>query len=94
MIKSILGLSLVLGLASLSLGSAAFAGQQTTTRTGPNGNAQTTNRTYGNGQQKTTRTGPNGNVQTTNRTYGNGQQTTTRTGPNGNVQTTNRTFQR
>jgi hypothetical protein len=91
--KTIFSLSIV-GLVVLSLGQVAFAGQQTTTRTGPNGNTQTTNRLFGNGQQTTTRTGPNGNTQTTNRTYGNGQQTTIRTGPNGNVQTTNRTFRR
>jgi hypothetical protein len=91
--KTIFSLSIV-GLAVLGLGQAAFAGQQTTTRTGPYGNTQTTNRTYGNGQQTTTRTGPYGNTQTTNRTYGNGQQTTTRTGPYGNTQTTNRTFHR
>ena len=62
--KSILCLSLSLGLSLLGLNSTAFA-QQTTTRTGPNGNTQTTNRTWGNGQQSTTRTGPNGNSQTT-----------------------------
>jgi uncharacterized protein (UPF0333 family) len=90
--KSILNLSLALGFVVLGFGQAAFAGQQTTTRTGPNGNSQVTNRTYGNGQQTTTRTGPNGKAQVTNRTYGNGQQTTTRTGPNGNVQTTKRTI--
>jgi hypothetical protein len=89
--KTIISLS-ILGFTVLGLGQAAFAGQQTTTRTGPNGNTQTTNRTYGNGQQTTTRTGSNGNTQTTKRTYGNGQQTTTRTGPNGKTQTTNRTF--
>jgi hypothetical protein len=70
----------------------AFAGTQTTTRTGPNGNVQTTNRTRGGGSQTTTRSGPNGNVQTTNRTVSPGSQTTTRTGPNGNEQTTNRTW--
>lgn len=65
--KSILCFSLSLGLSILGLNSAAFA-QQTTTRTGPNGNTQTTNRSWGNGQQTTTRTSPNGNTQTTNRT--------------------------
>ena len=90
--KSILSLSIALGLACFGFSQAAFAGQQTTTRTGPNGRSQVTNRTYGNGQQTTTRTGPNGNSQVTNRTYGNGQQTTTRTGPRGNTGTTTRTF--
>ncbi len=69
----------------------AFAGSRTTTRIGPNGNVQTTNRTYSPGSQTTTRTGPNGNVQTTNRTWGGGQQTTTRTGIYGNQQTIIRT---
>jgi hypothetical protein len=94
MSKSILSLSVALGLTLLGFNQAAFAGQQTTTRTGPNGKTQITNRTYGNGQQTTTRTGPYGNTQTTNRTYGNGQQTTTRTGPYGNTQTTHRSFHR
>jgi hypothetical protein len=49
---------------------AAFAGSQTTVRTGPNGNQQTTNRTWGGGQQTTVRTGPKGNQQTTTRTFG------------------------
>lgn len=88
--KSILSFSCALGLALLGMGSAAFA-QQTTTRTGPNGNSQTTTRTAGNGQQTTTRTGSNGNSQTTTRTAGDGQQTTTRTGSNGRSQTTIRT---
>ncbi len=66
--QSILNLSLALGFIVIGFGQAAFAGQQTTTRTGPNGKPQVTNRTYGNGQQTTTRTGPNGNVQTTKRT--------------------------
>jgi hypothetical protein len=90
--SSILGLSLAFGVAIFSFSQAALA-QQTTTRTGPNGNTQTTIRTLENGQQTTTRTGPNGNTQTTNRTSENGQQTTTRTGPNGNTQTTTRTLQ-
>jgi hypothetical protein len=91
--KSILSFSFALGLAFFTLNGAAFA-QQTTVRTGPNGNSQTTNRTWGNGQQTTTRTSPNGNSQTTNRTWGNGQQTTTRTGYRGNSQTTTRTINR
>jgi hypothetical protein len=72
----------------------AFAGEQTTTRTGPYGNQQTTQRTWSSGQQTTTRTGPYGNQQTTDRTWGNGQQTTTRTGPYGNQQTTTRSLER
>jgi hypothetical protein len=90
--KSILTFSLALSLACLGFGQTAIAGQQTTTRTGPNGNSQVTNRTFGNGQQTTTRTGPNDNSQVTNRTISNGQQTTIRTGPNGNSQVTTRTF--
>jgi uncharacterized protein (UPF0333 family) len=89
--KSILSLSISIGLLVIGFSQTAFA-QQTTTRTGPNGNSQVTNRTYGNGQQTTTRTGPKGNSQVTNRTYGNGQQTTTRTGPKGNSQVTNRSI--
>jgi type IV secretory pathway VirB6-like protein len=88
--KSILSISFVLGLSLVSFSQASFA-QQTTTRSGPNGNTQTTTRAAGNGQQTTTRTAPNGNTQTTTRTAGNGQQTTTRTGPSGNTQTTTRT---
>jgi hypothetical protein len=88
--KLTLGLSLSLGLLLMGLSQPAFAGQ-TTTRTGPYGRTQTTNRTVGNGQQTTTRTGPYGRTQTTNRTVGNGQQTTTRTGPYGRTQTTTRT---
>jgi hypothetical protein len=88
--NSILNLTLAIGLLTLGFTQTAFAGQQNTTRTGPKGNTQTTNRSYGNGQQNTTRTGPKGNTQTTNRSYGNGQQNTTRTGPKGNTQTTNR----
>lgn len=65
--KLTLGLSLFLGLMSIGISQASFAGQ-TTTRTGPNGNTQTTNRTAGNGQQTTTRTGPNGKTQQTIRT--------------------------
>lgn len=91
--KSILGISCVLGLSLVSLSQASFA-QQTTTRTGPNGNTQTTTRAVGNGQQTTTRTGPQGNTQTTTRTAGNGQQSTTRTGPQGNTQTITRTGHR
>jgi hypothetical protein len=93
--KSIIGLSLSIGLVILGLGQTAFAGQQTTTRTGPNGNSAVTNRNYsGNGTQTTTRTGPNGNSAVTNinRTYSNGQLNTTRTGPNGNTLNTNRSF--
>jgi hypothetical protein len=55
------------GLATLGFTQTAFA-QQTTTRTGPNGNSQVTTRTAGNGQETTTRTGPNGNSQVTTRT--------------------------
>lgn len=89
--KSIFSLSLTIGLVFLGFNQAALAGQQTT-RTGPNGNSQVTNRSAGNGQQTTSRTGPNGNSQVTNRNAGNGQQTTTRTEPNGNSQVTNRTY--
>jgi hypothetical protein len=89
--KSIFSLALVLGLSVLGFSETALAAQKTT-RTGPRGNTQTTERTRGNGQQTTTRTGPYGKTQTTNRTYGNGQQTTTRTGPYGRTQTTNRSF--
>jgi len=68
--------------------------QRTVTRTGPNGNSQTTIRTRtGTGQQTTTRTGSGGNSATTTRsTDGNGQQTTTRTGSGGNSATTTRTL--
>jgi hypothetical protein len=89
--KSILSLSLAIGLTIISLSSTAIAGQ-TTNRTGPKGNTQTTNRSVGNGSQTATRTGPKGNTQTTNRSVGNGSQTTTRTGPNGNTQTTDRSI--
>ncbi len=89
--KSILSLSLVLALAVLGSIDTVFAGQKTT-RTGPNGNTQTTDRSAGNGQQTTTRTGPNGNTQTTNRSVGNGQETTTRTGFKGKTQTTIRSI--
>jgi hypothetical protein len=89
--KLVLSLSFAMGLAILGWSQGAVAGQQTTTRTGPNGNSQVTTRIAGNGQQTTTRTGPNGNSQVTTRTAGNGQQTTTRTGPNGNSQVTTRT---
>jgi hypothetical protein len=65
--NSILNLTLAIGLLTLGFVQTAFAGEQTTTRTGPNGNTQTTNRTYGNGQQNTTRTGLKGNSQVTNR---------------------------
>ena len=65
--KSILTFSLSLGLALFGMSTNAFA-QQTTIRTGPNGNVQTTTRTAGDGLQTTTRTGSNGNVQTTTRT--------------------------
>lgn len=65
--KSIVNVSLVIGLLTLGFGQAALAGQQTTTRT-INGKSQVTNRTYGGGKQTTTRTGPYGNTQTTNRT--------------------------
>jgi hypothetical protein len=92
--KSILNLTLSIGLLTLGFTQTAFAGQLNTTRTGPNGNTITTNRSYGNGQLNTTRTGPNGNTTTTNRRYSNGQQTTTRTGPNGNSQVTNRSIYR
>ena len=47
--KSILSFSFALGLALLGLSGTAFA-QQTTTRTGPSGNSQTTTRTAGDGQ--------------------------------------------
>jgi hypothetical protein len=65
--KSILSFSFAIGLAMLGLSEAAFA-QQTTVRTGSNGNSQITTRTAGNGQQTTIRTGPHGNSQTTTRT--------------------------
>ena len=45
--KSIFSLSFALGLAFLGFSQAAFAGEQTTTRTGPNGNSTTTTRTVG-----------------------------------------------
>jgi hypothetical protein len=64
--KSIFTLSLAIGLTMLTIGQAAIAGQ-TTTRTGPAGNTQTTNRSVGNGSQTTTRTGPYGGTQTTKR---------------------------
>ncbi len=89
--NSALSLSIALSLAVLSLGKPAFAGEQTTVRTGPNGNTQTTQRVYGDGQQTVTRTSSNGNTQTTERVYSDGQQTVTRTSPNGNTQTTTRT---
>lgn len=90
--KSILNLTLSIGLLTLGFAQTAFAGQQTTTRTGPNENTLTTNRSYRNGQQTTTRTGPNGNTQTTKRSYNNGQLNTTRTGPLGNTLKTNRSI--
>jgi len=65
--KSILSFSFAIGLALLGLSDAASA-QQTTVRTGSNGNSQTTTRSAANGQQTTVRTGPNGNSQTTTRT--------------------------
>jgi hypothetical protein len=43
--KSILSFSFAIGLVFLEFSQAALAGQQTTTRTGPNGNSQTTTRT-------------------------------------------------
>jgi len=55
-------------LGSVLMANPALA-QQTTTRTGSNGNSQTTVRTTAGGQQTTIRTGPNGNSQTTTRTY-------------------------
>lgn len=88
---SALSISIALGLAILNLGQPVFASEQTTTRTGPNGNTRTTERVLSDGQQTTTRTGSNGNTQTTDRIWGDGQQTTTRTGANGNTQTTTRT---
>ena len=45
--KSIFSLSFALGLAFLGFSQAAFAGEKTTTRTGPNGNSTTTTRTVG-----------------------------------------------
>jgi hypothetical protein len=87
--KSIISFTLIVGLAALGFSQAAFAGQKTT-RTGPKGNSEVTNRSYGNGQQNTTRTSPKGNSEATNRSYGNGQETTIRTGPKGKTQTTNR----
>jgi hypothetical protein len=68
--KSIVRFTLIIGLAALGFSQSAFAGQKTT-RTGPKGNSQVTNRSYGNGQQTTTRTGPKGKTQTTNRSVGN-----------------------
>ena len=65
--KSILSFSCALGLALLGMGGSAFA-QVTTTRTGPNGNTQTTSTTASDGQVTTTRTGPNGRSQTTTHT--------------------------
>lgn len=68
--KSIVSFTLIVGLAALGFSQAAFAGQ-TTIRTGPKGNSEVTNRSYGNGQQTTTRTGPKGKTQTTTRSVGN-----------------------
>ena len=62
--KSILNLTLAIGLV-IGFAQTAFAGELTTTRTGPNGNSQVTKRTYNNGQLTTTRNGPNGNSQVT-----------------------------
>jgi hypothetical protein len=89
--KSIFAAFLPIAIVVFGFNSSAFAGQQITTRTGPNGRQQVTSRTVGNGQQTTTRTGPSGRQQVTSRTVGNGQQTTIRTGPNGRQQTTTRT---
>jgi hypothetical protein len=88
--NSIFNLTLAIGLLTLGFTQIAFACEQTTTRTGPNGNSQTTTRSVEPGQQTTTRTGSNGNSQTTTRSAVPGEQTTTRTGPNGNSQTTTR----
>ena len=68
--KSIFSLSFALGLAFLGFSQAAFAGEQTTTRTDPYGNSVNTIRTGGNGQLNTTRTGPYGNSVNTIRTVG------------------------
>jgi hypothetical protein len=68
MYRSIFGIALACGFTLATLGQAAFAGQQTTVRTGPKGNNQTTTRTWGGNQQQTVRTGPKGNNQTTTRT--------------------------
>jgi hypothetical protein len=83
--KSILNLTLSIGLLTLGFTQTAFAGQQTTTHTGPNGNTITTKRSYDDGQQTTTHTGPNGNTITIDRRYDNGKLKTTLTGPNGNT---------
>ena len=45
--KSILSLSFVVGLAFLGFSQAAFADEQTTTRTSPNGNSVNTTGTVG-----------------------------------------------
>ena len=66
--KSILSFSCAIGLAILGFSQPTLAGQQTTTRTGPDGNSQVTTRTFEDGQQTTTRTGPDGNSQVTTRT--------------------------
>jgi hypothetical protein len=90
--NSILNLTLAIGLLTLGFTQTAFASEQTTTRTGPNGNSQTTTRSAVPGEQTTTRTGPNGNSQTTTRSAVPGEQTTTRTGPNGNSLTRSNLF--
>jgi hypothetical protein len=90
--KSIISLSISIGLVILGFAQTAFAGQLTTIRTGSHGNSAVTNRTYGGGSQTTTRTGPKGNSAVTNinRSYGNGSLNTTRTGTKGNTGTTTR----
>jgi hypothetical protein len=67
--KSIFAALLPIAVVVFGFNSSAFAGQQTTTRTGPNGRQQVTTRTVGNGQQTTIRTGSNGRQQTTTRTF-------------------------
>ena len=86
--KSLISISLI-GLTLTAFTPSVFAGQ-TTTRTGPRGNTQTTERKVDDGKQTTTRTGPRHNTQTTERKVDDGKQTTTRTGPRGNTQTTER----
>lgn len=91
--KSILSLYFAFGLAFLGSSQAAFAGQQTTTRTGYYGNSVTTTRTVPyHPTTTTTRTGPNGNSVTKTRTVPyHPTATTTRTGPYGNSTTIIRT---
>ena len=88
--KSIVSLSLGLGLVFLGLSQAAVAGGRTVERTGSEGNSRIIERTWDNGEQTIERTGPEGNSRTTTRTAEDGELNTTRTGPQGNSRTTTR----